>query len=451
MVYFLTIHLMLTEEEFSVFQNQLIELGEVNFRLKEELDGLVAKNAELPKLKSELEECEKQREEMRANHSHSISVLKEELAQLQKKASEQAEANSRKISDKITEVNQQITEVTRQTKEKEEQIEQLRQTVRTHDLKVQQKSQKLEMLQKRAKSYEPLVEFLRNSRAVPMYIEDLNMKIVNLRKQKEKEDAVLAELDQQVTDLHRMNDELGRKIKNKAAEIDAANVKLKATSLRIQNANDEIQKTKRSLEEATERLNQTKEATKKASQEREEQLKKIEDEKNDLEAQIKEREKKRDELQAQLDQMKNETNQELEKHTTKIQELRKKLNSIKETGDDDEIPRVDKELQFQINRVMEEKAALKDKTQMLQQAILLVEEEIRDKDVEIQTLTLKMPPTPRIVAMPEFQQKQLLLEELVLQNRELRNTFSEMTERIVQLKAENEELREKIKAKTQKK
>ncbi|OHT01361.1 hypothetical protein TRFO_07600 [Tritrichomonas foetus] len=442
---------MLTEEEFSVFQNQLIELGQENFRLKEQLDDLLAKNAELPKLKKELEECEKQREEMRATHTQSIQVLKEELAKLQKKASEQAEANSKKITDKITEVNQQITEVTRQTKEKEDQIEQLRQTVRTHDLRVQQKTQKLEQLQKRAKGYEPLIEFLRNSRAIPMYIEDLNMKILNLTQLKAKDDKTLSELDQQVTDLHRLNDELGKKIKDKAAEIEAANIKLKATSLRIQNANDEIQKTKKSLEEATQRLEQTKEATKKAAEEREAQLKKIECEKKELEGQIEEREKTRNELQAKLDEMKNETNQELEKHTTKIQELRKKLNSIKETGDDDEIPRVDRELQFQINRVMEEKAALKDKTQMLQQAILLVEEEIRDKDVEIQTLTLKMPPTPRIVSMPEFQQKQLLLEELVLQNRELRNTFSEMTERIVQLKKENAELREKIKVKTAKK
>jgi hypothetical protein len=87
---------------------------------------------------------------------------------------------------------------------------------------------------------------------------------------------------------------------------------------------------------------------------------------------------------------------------------------------------------------------------MLEQAIRLVEEEINDKNLEIQTLTLKMPPTPRILAMPEFQQKQLLLEELVLQNRELRNTFAEMTERIVHLKAENAEIRRKIQLKTSK-
>jgi hypothetical protein len=54
------------------------------------------------------------------------------------------------------------------------------------------------------------------------------------------------------------------------------------------------------------------------------------------------------------------------------------LNTIKENGEDDEIRRVDKKLQMQRQRVMEEKAALRDKTQMLQQAIHLVEEEIRE-------------------------------------------------------------------------
>jgi hypothetical protein len=38
--------------------------------------------------------------------------------------------------------------------------------------------------------------------------------------------------------------------------------------------------------------------------------------------------------------------------------------------------------------------------QMLNQAMYPVEEEIRDTDLEIQTLTIKMPPTPKILAMP---------------------------------------------------
>jgi chromosome segregation ATPase len=441
---------MLTAEEFALYQSELVELGIENFRLKEQLEQLQQANTDLPNLKAELEVCEKQREEMRAQHAVALQQLKDELVSLQKKAADQAETSSRKMVDRITEVNQQIAEVARQTKEKEDQIEQLRQQARAHDLRIQQKTVKLGRLQKRAKAFEPLITFLRSSRGIPMYLEDLSVRIASMKRLKAEDDDALAELDQKVTDLHRLNDDLARKIKEKSAEIESANAKLKATTAKISDANAEIQKTKAALEEATARLADAKAATQQAIAEREAELARIRSQRGEIEQRIRDRQLQRDELNQKLEAMKSETDQELSRHNAKIQELRKKLNSIRETGDDDEIPRVDKELQLQIQRVMEEKAGLRDKTQMLQQAIHLVEEEIRDKDLEIQTLTLKMTPTPKILAMPEFQQKQLLLEELVLQNRELRNTFAEMTERIVQLKAENAEIRARIHAKTAK-
>jgi chromosome segregation ATPase len=295
-----------------------------------------------------------------------------------------------------------------------------------------------------------LIGFLRNSRAIPMYMEDLSMRILTLRTLKSQDDEELAKLDQQVADLHRLNDDLSRKIREKSAEIDDANAKLRATTTRISEANAEVQRTKQALDDANARLADAKAASEKALQERQAELDAIRERRSSVEEAIRDRQGERDGLQRQFEVMKSDTEAELGRHNAKIQELRKKLNAIKETGDDDEIPRVDIELQLQIRRVIEEKAVLKDKTHMLQQAIQLVEEEIRDKDVEIQTLTLRMPPTPKILALPEFQQKQLLLEELVLQNRELRNTFSEMTERIVQLKAENRQLRARIQAKTAK-
>ena len=120
---------MISEEEFSVFQNQLIQLGQENFRLKEKLEKLLQKNADLPKLKAELEECEKRREEMKAKHTSTIQSLKDELNELQKKITDEFGASSKITSDKIIEVNQQIAEVTRQTKEKESNIANLKQQV----------------------------------------------------------------------------------------------------------------------------------------------------------------------------------------------------------------------------------------------------------------------------------------------------------------------------------
>lgn len=442
---------MISEEEFSVFQNQLIQLGQENFRLKEKLEKLLQKNADLPKLKAELEECEKRREEMKAKHTSTIQSLKDELNELQKKITDEFGASSKITSDKIIEVNQQIAEVTRQTKEKESNIANLKQQVSDFDSQIQQKKQKLKMLQKKSKIFEPLFEFLRNSRAIPMYIEDLTMKISQLKQLKAKEEEKIAELDQQITALHRKNDDLTLKIQEKTSEIEAAKIKLKATSIRIDNANLEIKKAKKSLVDANNRLNKTREQSQKAEEEHQAKIRKIQEEKKDLENQIAEKELKRKELQDTLEESKSESNQELARLNTKVQQLRKKLASIKETGDDEEVPKVDQELQYQINHVIEEKSALEEKKQMLHQAIMLVTDKIKSKDVEIQTLTLSMPPTTRIISLPEFQHKQLLLEELVLQNRELKIAFYDMTEKIEQLKKGNNDLRELIKAKSAKK
>ena len=432
---------MLSEEEFTVFQNQLVEIGQENFKLKEQLDFLQEQNAELPKLKSQIAECERQKDEMRLRHSQSVQVLKEELAKLQQQAAEQTEANSKRVTDRINEVNQQILEVQRQTKEKEEELEQLKQQVRTHDVRVQQKSAKLEQLRERAQRYIPIIKFLKSSRSLPMYIEDLNSRITSLRTAKTKDDKALQELDQKVTDLHRQNDELGRKIKERAQDIEATDQKLKMTKDKIAFANNEIETTRKAIEEAELKLKEAKETTDKIINERDSELQKIRERRDEVAKTLKEQEETKAQLQQQIDQLNAKTEEELQKHNTKITELRRKLNNIKETGTDDEIPRVDKELQEQITRVVAEKASLKEKTQMLQQAIQLVQEEIKDKDLEIQTLTLKQPPSQKILQNPDFQQKQLLLEELVLQNRELKNTLSDMTEKVQKLKEEAANLR----------
>jgi chromosome segregation ATPase len=266
---------MLTEEEFAVFQAQLVDLGTENFRLKEQLEALQLANADLPKLKAELESCEKQRDEMRVQHALALQQLKDELAALQKKAAEQAESSSKKLTDRIQEVNQQIVEVGRQTKEKEDQIEQLRQQLRAHEGRIQAKTVKFERLQRRAKAFEPLITFLRNSRGIPMYLEDLSVRIATMKRLKLEDDEALAQLDQKVTDLHRLNDDLSRKIKEKSAEIESANTKLKTTTAKIAEANAEIQKTKVALDEATARLADVKLATKQAVAEREAELERI--------------------------------------------------------------------------------------------------------------------------------------------------------------------------------
>ena len=46
---------MQTEEEFAVFQSNILELGQINFQLRDELKELKNENVEYQKLKSQVE------------------------------------------------------------------------------------------------------------------------------------------------------------------------------------------------------------------------------------------------------------------------------------------------------------------------------------------------------------------------------------------------------------
>lgn len=434
-------------EELKDFQ-ELAELGQRNFALKEELDRLLAANKEIPKLKQELADLEQEKTELKQRHEGEMKELKKQLEDAKKKVSEDAENQTKMLAAKLTEMSHQLADVMKKTKEKDEEVKQLKSQVKTHKTDVRVKMEQLEKLQRKAGQFMPFISFLRNSRSIPMYIEDLSVRIMNLKKQQKEEDEKLAKLDQDVTDLHRHNDDLARKIKAKAAEIAENKAKLKGTKGKIKDTKAEIEKTNVSLGQAQEKLEAAKEAGAQLASEVEGKMKTIRDERAKVDAIVKEKQALRDEAQRELDGMKSETDRELESYSTKIQDLRAKLNSIKETGDDGDGTRVDKELQQQIGRVIEEKGQLNDQIMMLKQAIELVEEEIRQKGLKIQQITLKMEPTEKILAHPDFQEKQLFLEELILQNRELRNTFSEMTERAEQLRTENSNLRKQINAKT---
>ena len=439
---------MATEEEFNQVQEQLVEIGQQNFALKEDLDRLLAANKKIPKLKQQLSDLEKEKDTLRRLHEKEMKELSAQLEEAKKKVSEEADNQTKMLAAKATEMTHQLADVMKRTKEKEDEVRQLEHQVATHKSDVKRKTEKLHKLRAKAREFIPFLSFLRNAMAVPMYIEDMSVKITNLRRQREEEDEALAKLDQDVTDLHKLNDDLARKIKSKAAELNEYKAKLKNTKGRIVDTKAEINRTRTALEQTEQRLQSAQESGRQLAQEVEARLKKVRDERTEVDAVVAEKLKQRDEAQQELDGMKAETDKELEQHSAKIQDLRNKLSSIKETGDDGDGTRVDNELQHQIHRIMEEKTQLNDQILMLKQAIDLVEEEIRQKGLEVQRIAMRMDPTAKIISQPDFEQKQLLFEELVLQNRELRTTFGEMTERVVQLRKENTELRKQINGKS---
>lgn len=427
---------MITEEEFNVFQSQLVDLGQQNFKLKEELDILTEKNAELPKLKAELAELESSRESAKERHAQAMEVLREELSGLQKRATEQAEENAKRTTERLTQLKRSIQETNQEIKSKEEQVEDLQHQLRSFEVRIQQKNLKAERLEAKEKTYEPFIEFLHGARAFPMYIEDLEAHLIQINSVIHAREQELAELDERVASLRSQNDTLEKQILEKDGETQASRVALDDLKSRVKNSHTQIEKTKLAREELAKKLIEARDAAQKTVEERESELARLASKRVELEAMIEEKTQEKDHLQQELDQMQADTDAQVSTHAVKVQELRKKLSVIKETGEGEEIPRVDRDLQFQINHIIQEKKQLADNTQMLQQAIELVEEEMDDNDRAIQALTLRAAPTPRILAQPEFQEKQLLLEELVLQNKGLRNTLSDIKAKIARLKAE---------------
>ena len=429
---------MLTEEEFVQFQGRLVEMRQFNFALKEEISNLEDASKELPSLREELGQCEKQLSEARERQQKHIQGLKDDIAGLQKKAADQAEANSKRLSERITDITHQIAALKAETKEKSGKVEQLQHELRGYESRIHESSARINMFKQRVRRYEPLIQLLRKSRALPMYLEDLSARITGLKEANQANGNTGSEVDEKVRKLKRLRDDLVGELKRKNLEIDDTNVQLKEATLKIADANAEMERMKEENTNASAKLEHAKQATEAALKEKEAEVERIKGAKNAIELRLRETEIQRKKFEDKVDAIKSKAKESLLKYNAQVQELRKQLSIIKETGDDDTVPRVDKDLRAQITRVAEATQMYRDKTQMLNQAISLVEDEIKDKDISIQILCLKTTPTPEILAVPEFQQKQLLFEELVLQNRSLRKSFAEMTEEIVELKRQRE-------------
>jgi hypothetical protein len=142
--------------------------------------------------------------------------------------------------------------------------------------------------------------------------------------------------------------------------------------------------------------------------------------------------------------MQSSKDQELNECNNRIQAIRKRLTHIKEKDDDPEVPRVDVDLQRQIERVRAEKGGIVKETQRVLEETTRLEVQLRQKTWDLQTLTLKTQPTQALLGTPEFQQKFVLLKELVLQNMGLRDDATRMSGRILVVSEENDEIRKML-------
>ena len=84
---------------------------------------------------------------------------------------------------------------------------------------------------------------------------------------------------------------------------------------------------------------------------------------------------------------------------------------------------------------------------MLEEALYLAKNELTEKDIENLKLIFNIEQITKINNSPEFQQKKLLLEELIYQNNQLNIMVNEMTKKIELLSKDNEKYWELMKQK----
>ena len=435
---------MVSEAEFEEFQANLEKLGQEIFERKETLKKLKKENEGFDALQQQLERLRSDREGMMTRHEQSLAVLREELEKKKREAEEQAEKNAKEQNDRMTEVNQEIATLQQEIKEKEAAVDRLRIKVRSHDSNIQIKTTRLQRLIRQEEGLRVILRFLEASRPIPMYIEDLSVRVERLTKVKEAKVEQLRELRAKYADLQKLNSDIETKMNTKNLEVTATKRTLELNGERLRAAEKEMESTRKTLDEARERLKVAHAQTEKLVNERKEIEERADHQKAEIEEELKGYKEKQAELDKELEAAKGGNSDEMKTYDEKIAKLRKKLTYIKDNDADPDVPRVDRDLQRQIDKVIAEMSDLEKDTANCREEAKRLDIQVKQKEWELQTICLKMEPTKEIQEMPEFMEKTILLEELVLQNKALRTRFEELSERVVALKQENVDIRRQL-------
>jgi chromosome segregation ATPase len=428
------------QNQFLAMQSKIIAIEEEVGSLKDQLRSELDVSADLAKLESELRDRQSAREATRLTHEQSLETVKAELVSLRKAAEEALKIEKERISA----ITIEISELTQKLKEGEEAGERLKSKLTDDDAAIQKKARKYYRMLLREQNYRPYVEFLKLSRSVPMYLEDLGSRIASLRAAKGGSGVLLETLSSQIEELRQNHRSIKAQIQAKSNEMRSVNSQAEATNARLENAGKEIESTQKALSEAHERLKAAKAQRVVIGEERGEVARELEELRRAHAAELTRLADERAAAEAALDQAQSSRDQELAVATERVQALRKRLSYIREKGDDPEVPRLDVDLRRQIERVRADKTDLARESERVRAATECLEIQLQQKTWDLQTIILKMQPTQSVLSMPEFQEKFVLLKELVLQNMDLRGEVSKLTERIAVLQSENEAFRRRL-------
>jgi chromosome segregation ATPase len=431
-------------EEFLRVNTAILAIGpeihELESKLRELNKTSPNVEAEIRAAEEELSRVESAREHARLLHEQALAPIQEELLKLR----QDLESEAKREQDRIAELTIQISTMNQKIIDDDQRIENLREKLTADDTVIQRKAAKFYAFLIREQPFRPYVDFLRVSRSMPMFLEDIGSSIASLRVSKTRVDASIRDLTAQVDDLRRTHKNIKGQIRSKHQDLKAIHTQAAAAKERFVNAGKEIESTQKTVNDANQRLEAAKDQTRELISERqslEEQLAVL---RKSFEDQVSEVERSKAEIEAQLNQIQSSKDEELNACNDRIQAIRKRLTHIKEKDDDPEVPRVDIDLRRQIERIREEKVGIVRQTERIVEETKRLEIQQQQKTWDLQTLTLRTQPTQALLGLSEFQEKFVLLKELVLQNMGLREEVTRMTGRIEVLRQENDEIRKRL-------
>lgn len=435
---------MISEDEFMSFQTRMNAVRKETFNLKEKVKELMKTNAEYQSLKTEVENLEKQKADSKKRHQESLALVQEEISSLKQKLIQLKEQNETDQNNQFKDLTDKIETHKQKIEVKESKIAMLTQNNKKFETRFIKKKRDLDQLRARCKKLQPVVDFLQTSRSYPMYLEDLKMQKRHLLSKLQKLNDAKADLIKRQENLDAFNRSIAIKIQLKNQELSMANSRLEATKTRIQSAEKEIAQTQDAIAAAKTRLDACIAENQAYIEQQEQELKKYTVVNDEYTKQLNELTEQYNGLVTSLDDQKKKLEDDKVKWKQQATELRKIVIQLKDTGIDPSIPRIDVELQKKIEGIIFDKERISKHMAQLRQDIQGKKNEIDTIEFQIQNQTLKQQPTLQITQSPDFQQKQLLLEELIIQNVDLNKQIVEFQKKIQELKSDSDQIRKSL-------
>lgn len=415
---------MISEEEFNAFQEQLIDLGQTNFALRNQLEELKEENDTLPSLRRKYSELGNQLSEMRAKNSKTVKDLNQSIANLKAANAQKDESEAKKVNSSLNDVSAEIEKVEQLNEEKESAIFEKRAQISNLKDAIQKRRMKRDLVNKQLVKFSKLKSVLEMAPNINMFLEDMQSGIHRANSVLKERTEVLQTLNQEISQCHQQNEKLEKEVSEKEIERSIQIEEISKVNQKIREMKEINCSYGKEIEEIQSRLVDLQKQKEMVIEERGNKVLKLKEEIGSIKTEIEKQNNDKESIKISFDLSNEMVAKEKNRDLCTIQKLRKELNALIETGDSPGIPKIERDLISQIEQIEEEEKQLKDKIQMLSQAIKLIRLDLQEKDAQILKHILIIEPNQHLLSSSEFQIHETILEELILQNKELMDKYN---------------------------